>query len=81
MNKDYLLSKISNFKELRNHCNVIMLALIAILGTLFIEHTMTLKLVVIAIICFISGLIEFLRYNHYNRLINKYMEKLKNEYK
>ncbi len=51
------------------------------MGTLFIEHTMNLKLIVIAIICSVSGLIEFLRYNHYNNLINKYMEKLKNEHK
>ena len=75
--RDYYLSKIANFKELRNHCNVILIAIMVALSGLFIEHSINLKLIIIAISFFICGIFAFLRYNHYNRLVKKYIERLK----
>lgn len=73
----YYLTKISNFKDIRNHLFTILLTLNAGLASVFLSQAVTAKIVIIAIF---GGIIDFgiiMYYFHINKLINKYTEKLK----
>jgi len=73
----FYLSKIANLKDIRNQYHTVMVAVTAGLASLFLSHSVTFKILIIAVLGIFTDLVFFIQYNYLNKLINKYMEKLK----
>ena len=76
----YYLTKISNLNNIRSHYFAVIMAVTAGLCSLFISQAVTMRLIFIAVVGITIDLLAFIHYNHLNNRIDKYSERLKNEF-